>query len=52
MAISNQTVLELVNKSINRVDDLYKFYKYTIGQISYNLHLPSSGALFIFGAKS
>jgi hypothetical protein len=37
MVIPNGTVLELVNKGINTVDDLSEFDKDTIRQIAYNL---------------
>jgi hypothetical protein len=40
MAIPNGTVLELVNKGIDTVNDLSKFDKDTIGQITYNLWRP------------
>ena len=52
MAIPNKTVLEMVNEGINAVYDISWFYKETIGQISYNLCRPPSGAPFIVGTKS
>jgi hypothetical protein len=52
MAIRNATVIELVNESINTVDDLLEFDKDTIGQIAYNLRQPPAGAPLVFGAKS
>jgi hypothetical protein len=52
MAILHATVLELVNKGINTVDDLSEFDKDTIGQIAYNLRRPPAGAPLVFGAKS
>jgi hypothetical protein len=52
MAIPNATVLDLVNKGINTVDDLSEFDKDTIVQIAYNLRRPPAGAPLFFGAKS
>ena len=52
MAITNKTVLKLFNEGIGTVDDTSKFYKKTIGQISYNICRPPYGDPFIFGAKS
>ena len=52
MVITNRSVLELGNKGISMVDDIYQFDKDMIGKISNNLCRPPSGALFIFGAKS
>ena len=37
MSIPNKTVLEIFYKVINKVDDLYKFYKEKIFQMAYNL---------------
>jgi hypothetical protein len=52
MAISNATVLELINEGINTVDDLSEFDKDTIVQIAYNLRQPPAGTPFVFGTKS
>jgi predicted RecB family nuclease len=40
MAIPNATVMQLVAKGINTVDDLAEFNKDTIGQIASNLRRP------------
>jgi hypothetical protein len=52
MAIPNATVVELVNKGINTVDDLSEFDKDTIDQIAYNVCPPPAGSPHVFGAKS
>jgi hypothetical protein len=55
MAIPHVTVLKLVNKGINDVDDLAEFDKETINQIASNLCHPAvapvAGDGFVFGAK-
>jgi hypothetical protein len=52
MAISNATVIELVNEGINTVDDLSEFDKDTIGKIAYNLFVDLQQSLRTISAPS
>jgi hypothetical protein len=52
MAIPNATVVQLVSKGINTVDDFAEFDKDTINQIASNLRCPPAGQHYVVGAKS